>query len=145
MRRKSLLVFSVGAVIVTLIILFSRFSGVRQVADESVQLDLHFMGSSIYEYHALMGQWPTQNEDLAKTSLPLKYPHWRYLLDHELVVVVWHKALKPDPKANSHQILAYYKKGLISEFGKNWVCWGDLRIEYIKTADLQAYLKNLKD
>ncbi len=145
MRQKSLLAFPIGAVIVTLIILLSRFSGVRQVADESVQLGLNVIGSSIYEYHALMGKWPTRNEDLAKTSLPLKYPHWRYLLDHQLVVIVWHKAMEPDPKANSHQILAYYKKGLISEFRKNWVCWGDLRTEYIKTEDLRAYLKNLED
>jgi hypothetical protein len=32
-----------------------------------------------------------------------------------------------------------------AEGGQKWVCWGDLRTEYLKTEDLRAYLKNLKD
>ena len=72
-------------------------------------------------------------------------PYWKYELDNELIVVVWHKNLKSDPRENTGHILAYYNKGLISELGQSWVCWGDLRTEYIKTEDLRAYLNNLKD
>ena len=65
--------------------------------------------------------------------------------DDEAIVIVWHKNLKPDPKDNDGHILIYHNKGLIAERGQSWVCWGDLRTEYIKTDDLRAYLKNLMD
>ena len=68
-------------------------------------------------------------------------PHWKYELDNELIVMVCHKDLKPLPKDNAGEILAYYNKGTISEQGRSWVCWGDLRTEYIKTDDLRAYLR----
>jgi hypothetical protein len=67
------------------------------------------------------------------------------MLEEGLDVIVWHQTLKHDPKNNAGYILAYLNKGLISELGRTWVCWGDLRTEYIKTDDLRAYLKNLKD
>ena len=41
--------------------------------------------------------------------------------------------------------MGHIDKGLIAEGGHKWVCWGDLRTEYLKTDDLRAYLKNLKD
>lgn len=119
--------------------------GVADVADESVRLQLHFIGASIYEHHNRSGKWPAQPADLAGTSLPASLPYWKMLLDDELVIVVWHKSLKPEPKDNAGQILAYYNKGLISARGRNWVCWGDLRTEYIKTEDLKAYLAQRKD
>ncbi len=145
MWRKILLVLITGAIVVPLIMICSSFSGVRQVAHESVQLHLHLIGSSMYEYHSKTGQWPTQKGDLAKTTLPAKSPYWEQLLDEEVNLVVWHKSLKPDPKENAGQILAYHNKGLIASGGRTWVCWGDLRTEYIKTEDLREYLKNLKD
>ncbi len=58
---------------------------------------------------------------------------------------MWHNTLKPHPKGNADHILAYHNKGLISEQGRSWVCWGDLRTEYIKTEDLQAYLNKWKN
>src|SRR5215469_643312 len=111
---------AVGAVAIALTGIHSPFSGVSEVAHESVRFHLNLTGSSIYEYHAKTGQWPTQIGDLALTSLPTVSPHWRYLLDEELMVVVWHKTLKPNPKDNADQILAYYNKGLISERGQSW-------------------------
>ena len=48
---------------------FSPFSGVRDVAHQSTELHLRLIGSSVCEYHAKTGNWPTQIEDLGQTSL----------------------------------------------------------------------------
>ena len=125
--------------------IFSPFSGVRDVAHEATRLHLGLYGSSIYEYHAATGKWPTEIGDLAMTSLPAKSPYWKVMLDDDVDVIVWHKTLKPDPKDNAGQILVYHNKGLIATMGRTWVCWGDLRTEYIKTEDLRDYLNNLKE
>ena len=47
---------------------------------------------------------------------------------------------KPNPQDNADRILAYYNAGLISKVG-NWVLWGDLRTEYLRTEKLQALLR----
>jgi hypothetical protein len=99
----------------------------------------------VYEYHANTGHWPSQTDDLAKTSLPKKFRYWKQSLDGETIVVVWHKDLKADPKDNAGLILAYHNKGLYARLGRVWVCWGDLRTEYLKIEDLQARLKISKD
>jgi hypothetical protein len=79
---------AVGATIVAaFFMVFSPFSGIREVAHESTQLHLHLIGSSIYEYHSRTGKWPTQIEDLAKTSLPQQSPYWKLMLDEELAVI----------------------------------------------------------
>jgi hypothetical protein len=133
-----------GMVAVTLVVVRGPSSGVRDVAHEAVRLHLSFFGASIYEYHATTGKWPTQIADLAKTSLPIKSPYWASWFIDDAIVIVWHRNLKPDPRDNAAQILAYHNKGLIAEQGQSWVCWGDLRTEYITTDDLRAYLENLK-
>jgi hypothetical protein len=133
-----------STVFIALAVNRGQFSGGHDVAHEAVRLHLRFFGSSIYEYHAATGKWPAQHDDLEKTSLPVTSPYWRSWFVNDAVVIVWHKNLKPDPKDNAQHILAYHDKGLIAEGGRKWVCWGDLRTEYIKTADLQAYLNNLE-
>jgi hypothetical protein len=140
-------IFAVVAAIaaVALIFLREQFSGVPDVAHEAVRLHLNFTGSSIYEYHATTGKWPTQIDDLEKTPLPARSPYWRSWFVNDAMVIVWHKSLKPDPKDNAAHILVYHSKGLIAERGQSWVCWGDLRTEYIKTKDLRTYLNNLKN
>lgn len=143
--RKKIVAVVAGAVAIALVVTLGPFSGLREVAHESTRLHLNLFGSSIYEYHAATGRWPTHIGDLAVTSLPAKSPHWRTMLDGEVDVIVWHKTLKPDPKDNASHILVYHNKGLIAERGQSWVCWGDLRTEYIKTEDLRAYLNTLKD
>jgi hypothetical protein len=142
---RGLVGFIAGAVAIALAVTLRPSSGVSDVAHKSVQFQLAFTGQSIYEYRTKTGKWPAQIDDLAMTSLPIMSPYWKYELDNELIVVVWHKNLKSDPRENTGHILAYYNKGLISELGQSWVCWGDLRTEYIKTEDLRAYLKNLKE
>jgi hypothetical protein len=145
MWQRGTFVVLAGAVAIVLAVTSGPFSGVRDMAHESTRVHLDLVGSSIYEYHVQTGKWPTQIGDLARTSLPAKSPYWRYMLDEGLIVVVWHKALKPNPKDNAGHILAYYDKGQISERGQKWVCWGDLRTEYLQTEDLNDYLKNLKN
>ena len=134
-----------GAVAITFVAIRGPFSGGTEVDDEAVRLHLTFFGSSIYECHATTGKWPTQIDDLEKTSLPVTSPYWRSWFVDDAMVIVWHKNLKLDPKDNARHVLAYHDKGLIAEGGQKWVCWGDLRTQYIKTEDLRAYLKNLKD
>jgi hypothetical protein len=145
MWHKGVFAALAAVVVVALVLKRGPFSGVQEVAHEFAQLHLRLTGSSIYEYHAATGKWPTQINDLGTTSLPAKSPHWQALLEDEVIVVLWHRSLKPDPKDNSAHILAYYNKGLISERGQSWVCWGDLRTEYIRTEDLRAYLNHRKD
>ena len=145
MWRRGIFIVVAAAVAIVLLAILGPVSGVREVAHEATRLHLSFFGSSIYEYHSVTGKWPRQNGDLAITSLPAKSPYWRTMLDSEVDVIVWHKTLNPDPKDNAGQILAFHNKGLISAMGKSWVCWGDLRTEYIKTEDLRKYLNDLKD
>jgi hypothetical protein len=144
MWRNGTLILVIGVGVIAILMIRGPFSGVRDVAHEFAQFHLRLTASSIYEYHARTGQWPRQIADLEKTSLPLKSPHWREMLDGGAIVVVWHKALKPNPPDNADEILAYYNKGLISEGGRSWVCWGDLRTEYVETEALHAYLAKLK-
>lgn len=146
MRWKSLVIFVAAAAIAAVLSeVDSPFWGTTYVAHRTAQLHLKLTVSSLYEYHANMGRWPTQIDDLALTSLPKESPHWRSFLEDETIIVVWPKALKPDPKDNADRILAYYDKGLISERGQKWVCWGDLRTQYVKTEDLYAYLNKRPD
>jgi hypothetical protein len=145
MKCRGILAVLAGTVAGILVLLRGPFAGVRDVAHEAVRFHLDLYGASIYEYHAATGQWPTRSDDLALTSMPAKSPYWRHTLDTEVYIVVWHKTLRPNPRENSDHILVYHNKGLIAEQGRSWVCWGDLRTEYIKTEKLQKYLKSLKD
>ena len=127
MWHKGIIALVAGAVAIVLVVIRGPSSGVQDVAHESTRLHLGFYGSSIYEYHAVTGKMAHADGDLAMTSLPAKSPYWKTMLDDEVDVIVWHKALKPDPKDNAGHILVYHNKGLISERGQSWVCWGDLR------------------
>ena len=54
--------------------------------------------------------------------------------------MAWPRNWKSNPKDNSTHVLAYYTAGLISEVGRNWVLWGDLRTEYLSKDRLKAAL-----
>jgi hypothetical protein len=118
-----------------------HFFDVKEMSDLSQQTYLRLYGESIYEYHALTGKWPAKVDDLGKTSLPTKNPHWwKAQLDNEADVIVWPANLKRQPKDNRHTILCYHNKGLDAESGKIWVCWGDLRTGWITRDELQVQL-----
>ncbi len=123
-----------------LLFAFIRFYSISDLASESVALHLRLLGSSIYEYHASTGRWPDGAEDLVQTSLPLRSPSWKVMLDSGTNVIVWHNDLKPDPAANADVVLAYHNRGLLAYFGRQWVCWGDLRTEYVPSKQLRAHL-----
>jgi hypothetical protein len=100
--------------------------------------DLEVVGASIYEFHDQFGRWPASADDLARTSLSAKMPYWRTILSAGTVVIEWPKSIDPLPHNNTRIVLAYYNRGLISAFGHKWVCWGDLRTEYVADARLQG-------
>jgi hypothetical protein len=145
MGRNGTVAVILAIIVVALLTMFVPTSGITEIAHESTQLHLGFFGSSIYEFHVATGRWPARIDDLAMTLLPQKSPYWKVMLDDQVDVIVWHKTLKPDPKDNARHILAYHNKGTISTGGQTWVCWGDLRTEYIKTDDLRAYLQTLDE
>src|SRR6516165_8592015 len=113
MSVKWILAVVAGAVAIALVFIRGPFSVGTDVAHEAVRLHLSLFGSSIYEYYATTGKWPTQTGDLEKTSLPVKSPYWRSWFVEDAMVIVWHKNLKPDPKNNARHVLAYHDKGLI--------------------------------
>jgi hypothetical protein len=106
----------------------------------SIKYGLGALGASIYEYHSLTGHWPSRAEDMASTSLPQKSPYWKRTVDIGSDVIVFHNDLKPEPKDNANVILAYHPKGLFAELGRTWICWGDLRLEFLKTDELRRRL-----
>jgi hypothetical protein len=122
-----------------------RYYDHNDVAHQAIQVWLWLYADAIYEYRSSTGQCPSQPDDLAKTSLPKGFPYWKQVLDDGTIVIVWHKRLKPDPKDNAGLILAYHNKGQYAQLGRVWVCWGDLRTEYIKREDLQAQLRRQAD
>lgn len=109
------------------------------VSHEAVRYWLKAYGESFYEFHAKTRRWPASVVDLGETSLPMRFPLWRSTAG--LVVFLWPKDLKDDPQQNASTVLLYYNKGLISELGKKWVCFGDLRLEYVKDKELEALLR----
>ena len=117
---------------------FSRAS----IPHEAIQLHLRLTASSIYEFHKATGRWPKVADDLASTSLAQTSPYWRTLIDNGSVAVVWDNDLKPDPKDNSSLVMTYNNAGLFSKLRRVWVCWGDLRTEYMKEELLRSQLKN---
>jgi hypothetical protein len=147
MGRTGKIGLGVAAVLLVLTLRFvAMFTGVgvgggiEDVAHESIRREIALLGSSIYEYHARTGHWPSRPEELAETSLALQSPHWKMLVDIGTNVVVWHEDLKPNPADNANVILAYHNRGLLAHTGRQWVCWGDLRTEYIPTRELRERL-----
>ena len=145
MGQRHRLIILGCALLLGLILPVVHYLSHNDVAHQAIRIWLEHFGSSIYEYHSKTGKWPSQTADLAKTSLPQQFRYWKQVLDDETIVVVWHKNLKADPKDNAGLILAYHNKGLYARLGRVWVCWGDLRTEYIKVEDLRANLQTNKD
>jgi hypothetical protein len=130
---------AIGAAAMVLL-LGVRFFSLSDISNESIRLHLTLLGSSIYEYHGKTGHWPATSEDLAQTSLPLHSPHWKTMLDTGTNVIVWHDDLKSNPSDNANFILAYHNRGFLAWLGHHWVCWGDLRTEYIPSRELRGKL-----
>lgn len=137
MRHKRKILVGVVTAVVVVVLGYYNLSG---IGHQTIQLHLQLYGSSIYEYHARMGQWPTQADDLAKTPLPKISPYWKVALETGTYVILWPKNLKADPKDNANVILAYHNQGLLASMGRVWVCWGDLRTEYITSEELRTHL-----
>src|SRR5437660_1157014 len=143
MWRANRVAIGLGAVLVVGVLVANYYD--EEEIYKAQQVYLRLYGESLYEYHALTGKWPSRIEDLAGTSLALKYPHWwKSQLDIEADVIVWPKDLKPDPKQNGHALLCYHNKGLDAERGRMWVCWGDLQTGCITSEELRGFLGKQK-
>jgi len=118
-----------------------RFYSLSDSLSESIRVHLRLLGSSIYEYHDKTGFWPMRSDDLAQTSLPARSPYWKMMLDSGTNVVVCRDDLEPNPAQNAKLVLAYHNRGLLAWMERQWVCWGDLRTEYIPSKELRAKLK----
>ena len=110
------------------------------IPHEAIRLHLKFTAASIYEFHNTAGRWPKSADDLAFTSLPERSPYWRNLIENGSVAIIWRSDLKPNPKDNAGLVLTYNNVGFFSKLGRVWVCWGDLRTEYVKEEELRAKL-----
>lgn len=130
---------ALGIVAILIKIAWDYFS-YDSIPHETIRLHLRLTASSIYEFHRAAGRWPTRADDLASTSLPQISPYWKTLIDNDTVSIVWRSDLKPDPKNNAALVMTYNRTGLFPKLGRVWVCWGDLRTEYIKEEELQAKL-----
>jgi len=144
MSRRWIILAIAGVFLIALLYGLFGPGSLLDVAHKTTRLHLRFIGASIYEYHAKTGRWPTRAEDLAESSLPRQSPYWKMMIDGGTNVVVWHDDLQPNPRDNAHVILAYHNKGLLASLGRHWVCWGDLRTEYIKDDQLRATLEAAK-
>jgi hypothetical protein len=133
------------ALLLALSLLIVRYFDHNDLAHQAIQVWLRRYADAIYEYRSTIGRCPSHPDDLAKTSLPKRFPYWKQVLDDGTIVIVWRKRLRPDPKDNAGLTLAYHNKGLYAQLGRVWVCWGDLRTEYIRREDLQDRLQRRAD
>ena len=140
MTKSKRTIFAALTVVALLVGIYWHYFSRESIPHETIQLHLRLTASSIYEFHKATGRWPTTADDLASTSLPLVSPYWRTLIENGSVAVVWRSDLKPDPKDNASLVLTYNNVGLFSKVGRVWVCWGDLRTEYVKEEELRAKL-----
>jgi hypothetical protein len=140
--------YKIALVIVAGLLLY--FAGIAfdffdpgSVPHTAISYWLENIGRSVYEYHSKNGRWPATVDDLAETAVFQRAPNWKQMLDDRTIVVVLDDDLKPDPQENAGRVLVYHNKGLFAwSLGKVWVCWGDLRTEYIKSADLKIKLQH---
>ena len=140
MTKTRWTIFAALGIVAILIKIAWDYFSYDSIPHETIRLHLRLTASSIYEFHRATGRWPTTADDLALTSLPQVSPYWKTLIDNDNVSIVWRNDLKPDPKNNAALVMTYNRTGLFPKLGRVWVCWGDLRTEYIKEEELQAKL-----
>ena len=74
------------ALLAALILPVVRYFDHHDVAHQAIQVWLRLYGDAIYEYRSITGKLPSQIDDLAKTSLPKRFPYWKQVLDDETIV-----------------------------------------------------------
>ncbi len=140
LREPKLRILAGGGIAVALLALLASLYSLSDISHQAIRLHLRLLGASIYEFHDKTGRWPARAEDLAETSLPAKSPYWKLMLDNGTNVVVWPQNLHPNPRDNAGVLLAYHNRGILAHLGRHWVCWGNLRTEYVSNVRLQAGL-----
>ena len=140
MTKKGAVIFVAISVVALLVGIYWYYFSHDSIPHQTIRLHLRLAASSIYEFHNRTGRWPTAADDLATTSLPQISPYWKTLIENGTVAIVWRTDLKPDPSDNGAAVLTYNSAGLFPKMGRIWVCWGDLRTEYVNEENLRANL-----
>jgi len=140
MTKTKWAILAALGIVALLIKIAWEFFSYDSVPHQTIRLHLRLTASSIYEFRNTAGRWPTAADDLASTSLPQISPYWKTLIENGTVVIAWRGDLKPNPKENAALVMTYNNAGLFSKQGRVWVCWGDLRTEYVKEEELRAKL-----
>jgi len=140
MRKTRWMIFA-GLSVFAVLVYWHYFSR-ESIPHETIRLHLRLTASGIYEFHRATGRWPRVPDDLAATSLPQTSPYWRTLIDNGSVAVIWNSDLKPNPNDNASLVMTYNNSGLFSKLGRVWVCWGDLRTEYVTEEVLRSKLQS---
>ncbi len=108
---------------------------------EADRYEVKTVAASIYEFRDVTGNWPVSIEDLRNhTSLRMRLlpkQSWEQFIGD--VVIVWPNNLSRTPDQSRNVILVYQQTGK-RLWPFRWVCWGDLRTEYISTSRLNAAL-----
>jgi hypothetical protein len=138
-KRRTVILVTLGIVALLSGIYWYYFS-YDSIPHQTIRLHLRLTASSIYDFHNRTGRWPTVADELATTSLPHISPYWKTLIEDGTVAIVWRTDLKPDPKDNAALVMTYNSNGLFPKLGRLWICWGDLRTEYVKEEELRAKL-----
>ena len=144
MTKGRLVILAAFGVVAIVISIAWDYFNYDSIPHEAIRLHLKLTAASIYEFHNTAGRWPTSADDLALTSLPQRSPYWRTLIENGSVAIVWRGDLKPEPKDNAGLLMTYNNIDLFSKLGRVWVCWGDLRTEYVKEEELRAKLADTR-
>jgi hypothetical protein len=115
--------------------------GQVDVAVDSIRFDLHKIGESIYEAHSRHGAWPAKIADLEGTTY-LNMPYRKQTLEQNVFQIVWAKDLDSNPQLNRDRVLAFSNGGLLARLGFVWACRGDLRIERIRTQEIESHIRH---
>jgi hypothetical protein len=76
---------------VALILPIVHYLNRGDMAHQAIQVWLRLYGDAIYECYSTTGQWPSQIDDLRRTSLPQRFRYWKQMLDDGTIVIVWHR------------------------------------------------------
>src|SRR5258708_7206977 len=111
------------------------------VVNDADKYEVKTVAASIYEFRDVTGSWPPSIEDLRDhTSLRMRHlpkQSWEQLLGD--VVIVWPNHMSRTPAQNKNVVLAYQQTGK-RLWPLLWVCWGDLRTEYVSKSRLATAL-----
>ena len=98
MRRKEKITIVVIAITLIAVAKFYRLSDISQ---ESIRFHLRLRWLQHLRVHEKTGRRRVRAEDLAQTSMPVRSPYWKMMIDSGTTVIVWHDDLKDNSAENA--------------------------------------------